>query len=60
VLDWAGLQIDHSLFEQEAAVAEPVLGEAMKPFLGVRLAAAGHARDRAIQAILAGRSKPTI
>ena len=33
LLDWAGLQIDHSLFEQEAAVAEPVLGEAMKPFL---------------------------
>jgi arylsulfatase A-like enzyme/Tfp pilus assembly protein PilF len=33
LLDWAGQQIDHSLFEQEAAVAEPVLGEAMKPFL---------------------------
>ena len=33
LLDWAGQQTDHSLFEQEAAVAEPVLGEAMKPFL---------------------------
>ena len=33
LLDWAGLPTDHSLVEHGAAVAEPVLGEAMKPFL---------------------------
>jgi choline-sulfatase len=33
VLDWAGGGAEHSLREHGAAVAEPVLGEAMKPFL---------------------------
>ena len=33
LLDWAGLGAEHSLREHGAAVAEPVLGEAMKPFL---------------------------
>jgi choline-sulfatase len=33
LLDWAGLGTEHSLLEHGTAVAEPVLGEAMKPFL---------------------------
>jgi arylsulfatase A-like enzyme/Tfp pilus assembly protein PilF len=33
LLDWAGGGAEHSLRAQGAAVAEPVFGEAMKPFL---------------------------
>ena len=33
LLDWAGLGTDRSLLDRKIAVAEPVLGEAMKPYL---------------------------
>lgn len=55
LLDWAGLATDRSLLDRGVAVAEPVLAEAMKPYLEYgwqpqAMVVTGH-----YKAILAGR-----